>query len=314
MALVLVTGARGFIGRHLAACLADQDHQVVGVGHGEWAEAEYRARGISTWLNADISFEALDQLLVECGSPEQVFHLAGGSSVGAAIENPREDFIRTVDSTSILLEWLRREAPASSIVAVSSAAVYGAGHAERISEKAKCLPFSAYGTHKLMMETLCQSYALNYGLRVSIPRLYSVYGSGLKKQLLWDLCGKFMSSGKVELGGSGDELRDWSHVEDVVRGLAQAASVADSSGRVFNLATGIATSVRSIATIVAEQWGGNEAAARLSFSGKARAGDPFSLVADTSVMSSLGIECSRPVSEGIAEYVAWFREFNHPDR
>lgn len=53
-------------------------------------------------------------------------------------------------------------------------------------EQARLTPFSPYGAHKLMMEILCQSYATNFDLQIVIPRLFSVYGTELRKQLLWD--------------------------------------------------------------------------------------------------------------------------------
>ena len=58
-----------------------------------------------------------------------------------------------------------------------------------------------------------------FRLAAGLPRLFSVYGAELKKQLLWDLCGKFAAGGAVELGGTGNELRDWTDVRDVARAL-----------------------------------------------------------------------------------------------
>ena len=108
--------------------------------------------------------------------------------LGASIANPYEDFTRTVATTAELLEWMRLGARNARLVSVSSAAVYGAGHTGPIREEQALLPFSPYGYHKLMMENLCLSYAANYGLAVMVVRLFSVYGSWLKKQVLWDMC------------------------------------------------------------------------------------------------------------------------------
>ncbi len=307
MASAWITGAHGFIGRHLARWLADQGHMVAGIGHSAWPQAEAARWGVSIWINGDISASNLGQMRQLSGIPERVFHLAGGSSVGAALANPHEDFTRTVVSTAELLEWLRQHAPAVRVAAVSSAAVYGAGHEGMIVEEARLMPFSPYGTHKLMMEDLCRSYATNFGLQLVLPRLFSVYGAELKKQLLWDLCGKFAAGGAVELGGTGNELRDWTDVRDVARALDQAALLASDQAPVLNLATGVATPVHVIAATVALQWGGAEAVARTSFSGRSRPGDPFSLVANIDRMRAQGIECPISVTQGIADYVAWFR-------
>ena len=75
---------------------------------------------------------------------------------------------RTVATTAELLEWMRLGARHATLVAVSSAAVYGAGHTGPIREEQALAPFSPYGYHKLMMENLCQSYAVSYGLSVMV--------------------------------------------------------------------------------------------------------------------------------------------------
>lgn len=307
MSLVWITGAHGFIGRYLARYLSNQGHRVIGIGHGVWSESKSSHWGLSEWIEGNISMKRLEQLQQETGVPAEVFHLAGGSSVGVAFSHPHEDFIRTVVSTGELLEWQRRHAPAARVVAVSSAAVYGSDHQGAINENAGLTPFSPYGAHKLMMEQLCRSYAANFGSNIILPRLFSVYGPEIKKQLLWDLCGKLSADGLVDLGGTGKELRDWTHVRDVVRALWKSSCLASDKAPTINLATGIATSIYDIATIMAFHWGGDSAVARLRFSGYCRPGDPFSLVADTKLMRSYGIECSIPMKKGLIEYVDWYR-------
>ena len=306
MSFAWITGAHGFIGHHLARSLQVGGYQVAGIGHGAWPKAEAAHWGVSFWLNGEISASNLGQLQHSLGLPDVIFHLAGGSSVGAAIANPHEDFTRTVVSTAELLDWLRQHSPSTRLVAVSSAAVYGSAHSGPIPEDARLSPFSPYGTHKLMMEDLCRSYAANFGLQVMLPRLFSVYGIQLKKQLLWDLCSKLAAGGMVELGGTGNELRDWTDIRDVVRALDQVVSLASNQAPVLNLATGHATSVREIAAAVVRNWHDTDAT-QLQFSGLSRAGDPFSLVANIDRMHAHGIACTIPVNRGIAEYVDWFR-------
>lgn len=309
MSLVIwITGARGFIGRHLARHLAASDHQVGGVGHGIWPDTEARRWGISHWLNGDITSGNLRTLQKATGTPDVVYHLAGGSSVGAAVANPREDFFRTVVSTAELLDWLRLDAPATRLVAISSAAVYGAGHSGRIPESAHLSPFSPYGHHKRLMEELCRSYALSYGQRTTVARLFSVYGPGLKKQLLWDLCSRLAAGASpLGLGGSGDELRDWTDVRDVVRALDGLADTASTELPVYNVGTGVSTPVRDVASLLAQAWAGDGPAAPLAFTEASRVGDPFSLVADPARLEAQGFAWHRPLERGVTDYVRWFR-------
>lgn len=277
---------------------------MVGLGHGAWPESEASRWGVARWLNGDVQPGNLRQLMLEVGIPDFVYHLAGGSSVGAAIASPHEDFTRTVATTAQLLDWIRLESPATRLIAVSSAAVYGSGHQSYISEDQARVPFSPYGYHKLMMEQLCRSYAATYGTRVAVARLFSVYGSFLQKQLLWDLCTKLDSgTATVELGGTGDELRDWTDVRDVVRALSLVKDLASDATPILNAGTGRATSVREVAALVAGAW---PTEANVIFSGTSRTGDPFSLVADGSSLRALGFEWEIPVDTGIRNYVEWY--------
>lgn len=250
--------------------------------------------------------------MLEGGAPDCVFHLAGGSSVGAAIASPLEDFARTVGTTAQLLDWVRLESPASRVVAVSSAAVYGAGHSGGIGEDRAQTPFSPYGYHKLMMEQLCRSYAASFGTRVAVARLFSVYGSFLQKQLLWDLCTKLASgAAEIGLGGTGEELRDWTDVRDVARALLLIRDLASEGVPVVNVGSGKATSVRDVAARVLAAW---PTPAPVVFSGRSRAGDPFSLVADNTRLSALGFQWEIPVETGLADYVRWYLAQSRPRR
>lgn len=301
-----VTGANGFIGRHLVRELAGAGHAVHGVGHGALDPADARALGLQTWINGEVDAANLNGLAAMHGLPSQVFHLAGGSSVGLSIARPFEDFSRTVTSTARLLEWLRSFAPESHLVVASSAAVYGADHKGPIAESAALVPMSPYGHHKLMMEGLCRSYAQSFGLRCTVVRLFSVYGPNLRKQLLWDICSRLRSGEQsLSLGGTGAEIRDWTDVRDVVRLLVRVAEKAHQDDfPVINGGSGRGTSVAEIADGLIRNWGSNTV---VRYSGAARPGDPISLLADDGRLRELNFDWRLPLERGLADYVEWFR-------
>jgi UDP-glucose 4-epimerase len=305
---VWITGANGFIGRHLARLLADAGQTVHGIGHGPILDAERRRLGLECWLNGEIDTTNLEILAKQCGLPSAIFHLAGGSSVGLSIAQPHEDFARTVVSTARLLEWLRRSAPECRLIAASSAAVYGAHHTGPISEGSQTLPVSPYGHHKLMMENLCRSFAVSYGMRSVVVRMFSVYGPGLRKQLLWDL-GSRLSAGerRLTLSGTGAELRDWTHVRDVARLLATIAAMQQQENfHVINGGSSLGTTVAEVAHAVVKSFRGDDEIV-VQFSGVARPGDPFSLVADGASLHALPFSYEIPLAQGIADYVDWLR-------
>jgi UDP-glucose 4-epimerase len=301
-----VTGANGFIGRHLVRELAGAGHVVHGVGHGALDPADARALGLQTWINGEVDAANFSALAATHGLPSQVFHLAGGSSVGLSIARPFEDFSRTVASTARLLEWLRSFAPESQLVVASSAAVYGADHTGPIAESAALAPMSPYGHHKLMMEQLCRSYAQSFGLHCTVVRLFSVYGPNLRKQLLWDICSRLGSEERsLNLGGTGTEIRDWTDVRDVVRLLVRVAEkVRHDDFRVINGGSGRGTSVAGIADGLIRNWGSNTV---VRYSGAARPGDPKSLLADDGRLRDLNFDWRISLERGLADYVEWFR-------
>ncbi|MBP2434189.1 NAD-dependent epimerase/dehydratase family protein [Bradyrhizobium elkanii] len=303
--IVWVTGANGFIGRYLAHALAGAGRAVHGVGHGALDAVEARRLGLASWTNGEIDAANLNALAAAHGLPTHVFHLAGASSVGVSIERPFEDFSRTVVSTARLLEWLRGSAPNCAVIAASSAAVYGADHFGPIPESAIPTPMSPYGQHKFMMEQLCRSYAQSFGIRCTIVRLFSVYGPNLRKQLLWDICSRLEARELVlTLGGTGNEIRDWTDVRDVARLLASIADPSQESFRVINGGSGRGTSVADIAAGLIRQWGSNTV---VRHSGVSRPGDPVSLLADDAMLRQVGFDWRISLDQGLADYVAWFK-------
>ncbi|OJU24934.1 MAG: UDP-glucose 4-epimerase [Nitrobacter sp. 62-13] len=307
---VWITGANGFIGRYLARRLADAGKTVHGIGHGALENPDRNRFGLQRWLNGEIDAANLSAIARAEGLPSTIFHLAGGSSVGLSIAQPYEDFSRTVVTTARLLEWLRSSAPACRLIVVSSAAVYGADHRGLIPEDAATAPMSPYGQHKLMMEQLCRSYAVTFGLQSTVVRLFSVYGPNLRKQLLWDLCSRLRRGEQtLELGGTGDEMRDWTDVRDVARFLVMMNDMPQSkSFELMNGGSGLGTSVADIARMLTKKWGEGIA---VRFSGVVRAGDPFSLVADPAGVHAVGFDWQIPVSRGVTDYVDWFKDQVH---
>jgi UDP-glucose 4-epimerase len=303
--LALITGAKGFIGRYLAFNLAQRGVTVIGLGHGAWLRHEFTPWGVSDWLNGDITPSNLDRLFSESILPDQIFHLAGGSAVGPSFATPEEDFRRSVDSTFRLLEWTRNASPHSSVVLASSASVYGSLHSKPILETDRTLPYSPYGYHKLITELLCESFAQNFNLSISIVRLFSVYGPELKKQLLWDLCMRFKEKPtELLLAGSGQEVRDWLHVTDAAQYLIQAAALATPDKFLLNGGTGIETTVRQVAEQIRDAY---ELKTEIKFSGQSRKGDPQYLVANTDKGIAHRFNPQKIWKNGFNDYVEWFR-------
>ena len=303
MRTILVTGASGFVGRHVCRAAAARGDRVVGIGLGDWPEETWRQWGLSAWRDLDVTLESLDALAI---APDVVIHCAGSASVGFSLENPAQDFRSTVGTTVEVLEYLRTRAPEAVLVYPSSGAVYGRATNLPINEDNPLAPISPYGVHKKITEELCRSYGGSFGVRVAILRIFSAYGTGLRKQLLWEACGKAMM-GDNRFGGTGRATRDWVHVEDVARLLLIAGDHADIRAATVNCATGHDVAVESILAVLFEALG---LSLKAEFTGSARIGDPDRVAGDPARAAAWGWAPEREWQEGVREYARWFLETN----
>jgi UDP-glucose 4-epimerase len=298
-----VTGAAGFIGSHTARTLANCGCRVVGIDQRPYAHSELENNVFMQFVESPCTLDALEHISSRHGLPSAIVHCAGSASVPGSFNDPRADFVSNVSTTIEVLEYARRNDNVR-IVVPTSAAVYGAARDLPLREEAALQPISPYGVHKLLVEQVCRSYGNSFGIPVVCIRLFSVYGIGLRKQLLWDACEK-AAARKYEFFGTGDELRDWFHVLDAARLLMVAISWASAKCPVFNGGTGMGLSIREILTRLGTNW---RPSLSPVFSGQERVGDPVHLVADTSRIIQMGFNAQIDLNQAIADYVAWYQK------
>jgi len=298
-----VLGAAGFIGRHVSRELADQGMYVIGSGHGAWQEMEWRAWGLSDWIEADINLESLDKM-PSGAVPQCIFHCGGSGTVSYSYTSPLQDFERTTYSTASVLEWVRRHGNGKCrVVMISSAAVYGDQGDIDATENTTCAPVSPYGFHKVAAESICDSYSRFFSVPVSIVRLFSVYGEGLKKQLLWDALNKF-KNGQSQFFGTGNELRDWIHVADAARLLALAGQSLQSKYEIYNGGNEKATT-RELLTQLAIAYGYDR---EIVFNGEMHIGNPHRMTANNiHARRLLNWTPTVGLKPGLKRYVEWFQ-------
>lgn len=303
---VIVTGCFGFIGCNLVKKLSKEGYVVYGIGRG-------RGDNIGDkFINADISFSNLDLLFSTMKkAPKIIYHLAGGSSVGTAVSEPYGDFCKGVNASAVLIEWVRINCPQTKVIVASSAAVYGCHSGGPLSENSQIKPFSNYGYHKEMIERLAAMYVNNHSLNITVVRIFSVYGEGLKKQLLWDTCNRLKNMDKpshLVCFGTGYEERDWIHINDVCMGLYELISSDDTMPFAINMGTGVANTVSNLISLLCKYWfNTDESNVNISFNQESRVGDPFSLVAGCEIKDAF---CSKPTTTlevGVLNYVRWYK-------
>jgi UDP-glucose 4-epimerase len=302
---VLVTGANGFLGRYVARLFSQKGYTVLGLGHGQWSQEEWEPWGLSGWQSADVSLQILESYPQ---APSAIIHCAGGGSVSFSIDNPLADFNRTVRTTAHVLEYVRTCAPSCRVVYPSSASIYGTVKKLPIREDTSPAPISQYGVHKMMAEQVVASYSRQFGTSAAIVRFFSLYGCGLRKQLLWDACQKFAGGDNVFMG-TGDEVRDWLHVEDAAELLFSAVEHASIECPIINGGSGEGVTVREILGNLGSHF--HEGVSMPAFSGQQRTGDPSRYVADVESSKAWGWSPKREWREGVEEYAAWWAK-NRP--
>lgn len=301
MKKVLVTGAHGFVGRNAALAFKKKGYRVIGIGLGKWIEEDHRDFGIDEWNESSVSFEALKGIK----QIDTIIHCAGSGSVGYSLTHPLEDFQMTIDCTAGVLEYMRIYCPHARLIYPSSAAVYGAAEDRPIRETDILNPVAPYGYYKKIAEILCESYSKNFSLNISIIRFFSLYGRGLKKQLLWDACNKF-ASGNAEIifYGTGNETRDWIHINDAVS-LIYEVSQSSNKFEILNGGSGRRVTIKEILDFMAQVFGKKQEAV---FNKETRHGDPKYYHADMTTAFKLNWRPVTSLEEGVKEYVEWFMD------
>jgi UDP-glucose 4-epimerase len=299
---ILITGIDGFLGRHCTQYFSQKGYEVYGVGHGKYAQKGTDSTGLSTRYEVSITKENL--LEIGLGFTT-IIHCAGGSSVANSFENPVDDYTSNVATTLEILEYIKQFSPDTRLIYPSSAAVYGESKALKNSIHDKLNPDSPYGIHKKVAENLCLSYQQFFDIDVSVIRFFSIYGPGLKKQLIWDACNKLISArGAASFWGSGKESRDWLYLSDALD-LIYSVATAKRFPRVLNGGTGESSTIEEVLYILADLLGLPHKT--ICFTGEAKTGDPSRYLADTEEANFLGWKPSVGLKDGLERYLDWFK-------
>lgn len=236
-----------------------------------------------------------------------VINAAGSMSVQFSIENLKEDFHYNVVNTFHILDCIRKYSPDSKFINLSSAAVYGNPQVIPIQEVTSQNPISPYGFHKEFAEKICSEFSQLFHIKCLSLRIFSVYGPGLKKQILWDINKKIQESkdSSIELFGSGNESRDFIYIDDLVNAIQLVALKGDFHGDVYNVGNGQEITIKEMATLFVHEM---NPSIKLNFIGKTRAGDPMNWQADITKLKMLGYKPLTSLETGLKNYAQWLKK------
>jgi GDP-4-dehydro-6-deoxy-D-mannose reductase len=249
---VLITGASGFAGGHLAQACTDAGDQVVGLSRSG-SMAAGAGKGVAVDL---LDAAAVQKSFREVG-PEVVFHLAALSSVGRSWEDPGRT-LRDNTATAInVLEALRHEAPDARVVWVSSCEVYGAPAILPVAEDAAVSPTNPYGVSKATGDLLAGVYADAHDLHLIRARPFNHAGPGQRPIFVLSSLARQAAEGR--LGGAStirittgnpETRRDFTDVRDVARAYRLLADRAQPG--IYNVSSGSSVSAAEQVQLLAE--------------------------------------------------------------
>ena len=242
----VVTGGAGFIGSHLAKFLVNEGHSVDIIDNFH--------KGTNDNLNEifdKINFHSVDirdevkmhEILKNC---DGVFHEAALTSAPESFKIPKEYFDVNVNGTKIIFDIAKKEN--IRVVYASSSSIYGNVNRIPIKEDFQKKPINPYGETKLKEEDLALKLSLD-GLEVIGLRYFNVYGKGQSGDYAGVIT-KFFENMKLnkplKINGDGNQVRDFIHVDDVVKANVVGMKSEIKSG-FFNVGTGIGTSINNLA-------------------------------------------------------------------
>jgi len=299
MSHIIIIGSEGFIGNHLVSYFLAVGYTVSGC---DLFEAPQR-NGYYYFKVSRLSPEWEEiftrQIYDFC------INAAGSGNVPYSMHHPVQDFEANTLDTLRMLDVIRRKNKDCRFVHISSAAVYGNPTQLPVHEASPTNPVSAYGWHKLMSELVCKEYQDLFGVSISVVRPFSVYGGGLKKQLLWDICCKLQTSDSIQLHGNGLESRDFIHISDLTKLISVILLSSSFQGGIFNAASGTETTIQEMAKIFEEQYEGKKT---IHFSKEIRKGDPLNWRADIRKIQALGFTPIVSLEAGVKQYIHWFQQ------
>ncbi len=311
---VLVTGGAGFIGSHLVEVLLNDKNTVVCVDDfNDYYDPAIKRQNVLIALKDSnytlcefdiLSYEALDSIFKK-HSFDVVVHLAARAGVRPSIEQPRLYQKVNIEGTVNLLDLcVRYRVP--KMVMASSSSVYGNNQKVPFSENDSVdHPISPYAATKKACELIGYTYHALHGLSVSCMRFFTVYGPRQRPDMAIHKFTRLIDAGKpVPFFGDGTSRRDYTYISDIIQGLVKTIQRCEGY-RIYNLGESQTITLMDLIHVIETHLNKKAILNRLPN----QPGDVNITYADISrAKAELNYYPSTSVDEGIARFVAWYRE------
>ena len=266
---ILITGVAGFIGSNLAASMIRAGIEVLGIDNFDFFyERSVKENNLAP-LRSSIFFSFMEGDVRDAsflnninGKVDLVIHLAAKAGIQPSLQMPKEYLDVNINGTLNVLEWMKNN-QVSKLVFASSSSVYGSNNRIPFSEEdTNIFPVSPYAMSKRSCELLNHTYHHLYNLDIINLRLFTVYGPAQRPDLAIHKFIRTITENKpVTLYGKGDTSRDYTYIDDVVKGIMAACEYLINRTGVFetiNLGNNKPVSLSELVTCI-ERITGNPA-------------------------------------------------------
>ncbi len=311
MSKILVTGAAGFIGSHLAERAAGLGHEVIGVDSlTDYYSIDLKRQNVKDIIDQGVKFYELDllddKIADVCRGVEIIYHLAAQPGISDQI--PYEIYVRNNTLATEKLIKIASNLPSLKLfVYVSTSSVYG--KIATVTEEGATDPVSYYAVTKLAAEQLVLSYHKTRGLPVCAVRLFSVYGPRERpEKMIIRLVKSVVSGQEVPIyEGSLDHFRSYTYVSDIIDGLILFLDKADlCRGEIFNLGSDQEYSNQELIELI-EALAGKSAN---KISCPARGGDQLKTKANIEkIKRILAYQPKVSLKQGLEKTLAWYEDY-----
>ena len=322
---VLVTGAAGFIGFHVARRLLAEGRAVVGLDNlnSYYDPALKRARLDILRGERGFAFEQID--LADRASVERLFakhrfarvvHLAAQAGVRYSIDHPHAYVDANLVGFVNVLEGCRHHG-CGHLVYASSSSVYGANTKQPFSVDDRTdHPISLYAATKKANELIAHSYSHLYRLPVTGMRFFTIYGPWGRPDMAYFLFTKAIVEGTpIKLFNHGRMRRDFTYIGDAARAVVQLVNLPPRDGgegagppaKVYNIGNNRPEELTHVVTVLERELGCTAVKEMLPM----QPGDVTETFADvTELMRDTGFSPQTPIEDGLREFVAWYRDYH----
>jgi UDP-glucuronate 4-epimerase len=331
---ILVTGAAGFIGFHVAQRLLQGGHDVVGLDsiNDYYDPALKEARLSILRQSPNFSFAKID--LADRAATKDIFakhrfpvviHLAAQAGVRYSIDHPTVYIDANLQGFANILEGCRHHG-CENLLFASSSSVYGANTKLPFSVHDNVdHPISLYAASKKANELMAHSYSHLYGLPATGLRFFTVYGPwGRPDMAMYLFANAIMEGRPIRLFNNGDMMRDFTYIDDVTEAvvrLAQRPATPDPSWnaerpdpatsrapwRVYNIGNNSPEKLMDLVQVLEKEFGQTARKELLPM----QAGDVYATYADIDdLRREVDFSPSTSLADGVARFVAWYREYH----